>query len=62
MLKEDSGRNKWPMGRVIAIFPDQNGSVRNIRLKVSRREVGNIRSCILDRPIGKVVLLLESAE
>ena len=62
LLKEDSGRYKWPMGRVIAIFPDQNGFVRNIRLKVSRREVGNIRSCILDRPIGKVVLLLESEE
>ena len=62
LLKEDSGRNKWPMRRVIAIFPDQNGFVRNIRVKVSRREVSNIRSCVLDRPISKVVLLLESEE
>ena len=53
LLKEETGRANWPMGRVTEVFPDNQGRVRSVKIKME-----NNREAL--RPISKIVLLLES--
>jgi hypothetical protein len=50
LLKDDSYRNNWPMGRVVKTEPDAKGFVRSVWIKTESSE--------LHRPINKLVLLL----
>ena len=34
LLKEDTGRNKWPMARIVNTEPDSQGIVQSVQLKV----------------------------
>ena len=53
--------NDWQMCRVMQTYCDEKGSVQSVRLKIgSVNQTG--RNNIGDRPISKVVLLLESDE
>ena len=54
LLKDNSVcRNKWPMAKVLAVHQDDQGQVRSVTVKSSSGSV-------LERPINKLVLLLES--
>ena len=53
LLKEDTKRNDWPMGRIIATRNDENGYVRSVTVQTSSNQV-------LNRPIHKLVLLVEA--
>ena len=54
LLKDDTVRGQWPMGRVVEVHPSDDGLVRSVSLKV--------RGVILKRPVHKTVLLLEVEE
>ena len=57
LLKEDLGRNKWSMARVVKIEPDSNGVVRSGEL----RTIDSLNhQKLLQRPINKIVLLVEN--
>ena len=56
IMDEDSPRNKWPMGRIIEVFPSDDGLVRKVNLKVASS------STPLKRPVTKLVLLVEAAQ
>ena len=57
LLKEDLGRNKWPMARVVKIEPDSNGAVSSVDL----RTVDSLNNQkLLRRPISQIVLLVEN--
>ena len=49
-----SDRNYWPLGRIQQVFPDKKGFVRKVRVKV--------KSAVLERPVDKLVLLVEKEE
>ena len=49
-----SPRGTWPIGHIIKIFPDENGTVRTVRVKTPSGEN--------DRPIVKLVLIETEAE
>lgn len=53
---EDTPRNKWPLARVTKVFPSEDGLVRKVSLFMGP---GNPN---VERPIHKLVLLLESSE
>ena len=54
MLKtEVDDQNHCPMARVISCEPNNNGMVRAIKLKVAKFQT-------LQRPVDKMVLLLEN--
>ena len=57
LLKEDLGRNKWPMARVVKIEPDLNGVVRSVELQTVD-SLNNQK--FLHRPINEIVLLVEN--
>ena len=66
--KENEGaRNKWPLGRVVQIYPSEGGFVRKVKLLMAD---GGLDDCgkhqsppsYLDRPIHKLVLLLPADE
>ena len=57
LLKEDTGRNKWPMARIVNTEPDSRGIVRSVQLKVIDNN-SNIK--LFQRPISKIVLLVEN--
>ena len=58
LLKEDIGRNKWPMARIVSTEPDSQGIVRSVQLKVIDTSNNNIK--LFRHPISKIVLLVEN--
>ena len=59
LLKVDAYRNNWPMAKIIRVCPDKNCVFRNVQLLVSSC---NGTKTVLDRPICKIVLLVEAEE
>ena len=58
VLQDESARNQWPMARVIQVFKDNNGHVRSVKLRI-RKTRNSEGDRILERPVSKIVLLLE---
>ena len=58
LLKEDIGRNKWPMARIVSTEPDSCGIVRSVQLKVIDISNNNVK--LFRRLISKIVLLVEN--
>ena len=54
-------RSKWPMAKIVGTFKDDNGDVRSVRLKVGQSKSNEVCT-ILERPMTKIVLLLEREE
>ena len=60
-------RNQWPLGRIAEVYPDADGHVRKVKVAVATRSMdakGNpshqVSKSFLERPIHKLVLLLEN--
>ena len=62
LLREETSRNKWPMGRVIAIQEGNNGSVRSLNIIVFTNASKTFEKRILKQPGRKLVLLVESKD
>ena len=58
---EDVRRNQWPLGRVVEVFPDAEGVVRSVKVRTAAKGSAVVGS-LLERPIAKLVLLLEAEE
>ena len=53
-------RNDWPLARVVKIYPDKNGLVRSVRVKLSKCKFSSntvFQTSEIDRPIVKLVKL-----
>ena len=51
----DKVRNQWPMTRVMSVNEDYQGLVRSVTVRTSS-------DSILDRPMNKLILLVETSE
>lgn len=66
IIKDDNlPRNLWQLGRVVEAFPESDGLVRRVKVqtgerKPTRNQDHPSKPSILERPIQKLVLLLES--
>ena len=67
VLIADQGipRNQWSMGRVFEVSKGNDGLVRRVKLHVGSRNIDNKgrhkdELSVLERPIQKLILLLES--
>ena len=58
---EDVRRNQWPMAKVVDVYPSSDGMVRSVKVRMGTKD-GNSKVSLLDRPITKLVLLLESED
>ena len=58
---EDVRRNQWPMARVVDVYPSDDGMVRSVKVQMASKD-DNKKLSLLDRPITKLVLLLESED
>ena len=52
LVEESAPRNSWPFGRITDTFKDAKGFVRRVRVKT--------QSNVLERPITKICLLIET--
>ena len=50
--QENTARNVWPLARIVEVYPDAKGFVRSVKLRTA--------TTTLDRPISKLVLILEN--
>ena len=66
IVQQETSRNEWPLGKIMETTPDKDGLVRSVRIKLgvksSEKERNNSQSSVIERPIQKVVLLLEGAD
>ena len=65
--ESESTRSKWPLGKVVQVYPSDDGYVRKVRLLIADGNLddGSKRQrppSYLDRPIHKLVLLLTADE
>ncbi|XP_026015330.1 uncharacterized protein LOC113016608 [Astatotilapia calliptera] len=64
MKDEDLPRNEWRLGRVVETTMDRDGLVRRVKLCLGDRKLGKngerlTKRSVLERPVQKLVLLLE---
>ena len=59
VVQDESVRNQWPMARVIQVFKDSNGYVWSVKLKTGKTRNSDEGDRFLERPVSKVVLVLE---
>ena len=55
VLDKDLPRNRWAKGRVVEVFPSEDGLVRQVNVKTGVNTV-------LKRPITKLVVLVPADE
>ena len=60
LLREETSRNQWPMGRVIVIQEGNDGFIQSVNIVVGTNTSKTFGTQILERPANKLVLLLES--
>lgn len=63
--EHEAHRNTWPMGRIIRTMTDDDGLVRRVWVRIGLRELDKQgkpvkRVSELERPVQKVVVLIES--
>lgn len=59
LLKDDQlKRNEWPLGLITQVIPSQDGKVRKVEIKVSRKD----GTKLYQRPITETVLLIAPVE
>ena len=59
LLKDEfQHRNHWSMAQIIEAYPDVNGNIQNVKIRIGTRS--NVDNRILERPISKLVLLLDT--
>ena len=62
LLRLKTSRNKWPVGRVIAIQEGNDGFVRSVNIVVGTNASKTYGTQILEQPANKLVLLVESED
>lgn len=65
ILQDDSSpRNEWKLAKVVEAYPSSDGMVRKVKLLIAEsihnKGKTNTRSAFLERPIHKIVTLLEA--
>ena len=60
VLDDVPSRNKWPMARILKTYSDEKGLVRSVQLVIGRTNSTNKETSIFDRPVKKLVLLVEN--
>ena len=59
ILQDESHRNKWRLEKMIGVYRDKNGYVRSVQLYSGNSESNALVSRVLERPVSKIVLLVE---
>ena len=66
IIKDDNlHRSEWLLGRITEVFPSQDGLVRSVRIRIADKKLSahgkpGEKPSYLERPVQKVVLLLEA--
>ena len=58
---EDVRRNQWPMAKIVDVYPSPDGMVRSVKVRLGSKD-NKCKVSVLERPITKLVLLLESED
>jgi hypothetical protein len=63
---EDQPRSEWQLARIMETTIDDDGLVRKVKIQIGDRKLGKkgqrlVKPSILERPVQKLVLLLESS-
>jgi len=66
MVQDEAPRNEWPLGKAMETTSDEQGLVRSVKIKLEARSLekkgNNSRWSTNERPLQKVVLLLEAVD
>ena len=62
LREKTASRNKWPVGRVIAIKEGNDGFVQSVNIVVGKNASKTFGGQILEQPSNKLVLLVESED
>ena len=50
LLKEDANSNEWKLAKVINVYPEEKGHVRNVQLYLGTSDPSKLLSLVLVRP------------
>ena len=60
LLKNEADRNQWSMAKIVATNKDDKGDVRSVKLLTSTSDADRNTVRYLERPVNKLVMLIES--
>ncbi len=59
LIETNVPRNNWPLGRVVRVYRDAQGMVRDLEVQISRvKGEFKLKPVIVHRPITKLILLI----
>ena len=64
-MQDEVPRNEWPLGMVMETSMNQEGLVRAVKVRLGSRnpQKGSDAKCsVVERPVQKVVLLMEGVD
>ena len=61
LLRQEVDRNQWPMARIVNVYSDSKGNVRNMRLLLAASDKSDNSARYLERPVNKRVVLVENS-
>lgn len=64
--EEDLPRNEWRLAKVVETMTDKDGLVRRVEIRHGDQKMGRegqhaVKPSIVERPVQKLILLLETA-
>ena len=67
LLQDDAPRCKWPLARIVKVYPSEDGLVRSVQLQMATSQLDRhgkpVREIsFLDRPVHKLIPLVISSE
>ena len=60
LLKEGAECNQWPMAKIVAVNSDAKGDVHNVKILVGAADKSDYLIRYLERPVNKLVVLVDS--
>ena len=60
LLRQEADPNQWPMARIVNVYSDSKGNVRSVRLLLGASDKSDNSARYLERPVNKLVVLVEN--
>ena len=60
LLRQEADQNQWPRAQIVNAYSDSKGNVCSVRLLLGAKDKSENSTPYLERPVNKLVVLVEN--
>ena len=60
LLRQEADWNQWPMAQIVNAYSDSKGNVHSVRLLPGASDKSENSTRYLERPVNKLIVLVEN--